>query len=59
MEADNPKKGTAEIIVAKNRNYATGTVFMHFHEQYTRFEDLAPDSYQEFELRKNPIWQNR
>lgn len=48
-EADNPKKGTAEIIVAKNRNGATGTAFMHFMGQYTRFEELAPDSYQEFE----------
>ncbi len=48
-EPDNPKKGTAEIIVAKNRNGATGTAFMHFHGQYTRFEDLAPESYQEFQ----------
>ncbi len=47
-EPDNPKKGTAEIIVAKNRNGATGTALMHFHGQYTRFEELAPDSYQEF-----------
>jgi len=48
-EPDNPKKGTAEIIVAKNRNGATGTALMHFLGQYTRFEELAPDSYQEFE----------
>ncbi|WP_300464220.1 replicative DNA helicase [Desulfobacula sp.] len=48
-EPDNPKKGTAEIIVAKNRNGATGTAFMHFMGQYTRFEELAPESYQEFE----------
>jgi replicative DNA helicase len=48
-EPDNPKKGTAEIIVAKNRNGAVGTAPMHFHEQYTRFEELAPDSYQEFQ----------
>jgi len=48
-EPDNPKKGTAEIIVAKNRNGATGTAFMHFLGQFTRFEELAPDSYQEFE----------
>jgi len=48
-EADNPKKGMAEIIVAKNRNGATGTALMHFHGQYTRFEELAPDTYQEFE----------
>ncbi len=48
-EADNPKKGSAEIIIAKNRNGATGTAFMHFHGQYTRFEELSPDSYQEYE----------
>ncbi|MFU8769510.1 MAG: replicative DNA helicase [Desulfotignum sp.] len=48
-EPDNPKKGTAEIIVAKNRNGATGTALMHFHEQYTRFEELAPDGYREFQ----------
>lgn len=48
-EPDNPKKGTAEIIVAKNRNGATGTAHMVFHGQYTRFEELAPDSYQGFE----------
>ncbi|MCK5695964.1 MAG: replicative DNA helicase, partial [Desulfobacula sp.] len=48
-EPDNPKKRTAEIIVAKNRNGATGTAFMHFLGQYTRFEELSPDSYQEFE----------
>ncbi|MBU0970422.1 MAG: replicative DNA helicase [Proteobacteria bacterium] len=48
-EPDNPKKGMAEIIVAKNRNGATGTALMHFHGQFTRFEELAPESYQEFQ----------
>jgi replicative DNA helicase len=48
-EPDNPKKGTAEIIVSKNRNGAIGTAYMSFIGQYTRFEELAPDSYQEFE----------
>ena len=48
-EPDNPKKGTAEIIVAKNRNGATGTAHMVFNGQFTRFEELAPDSYQGFE----------
>ncbi len=48
-EPDNPKKGTAEIIVAKNRNGATGVAMMTFIGQFTRFEELAPDSYQEFE----------
>ncbi|WDP93149.1 MAG: replicative DNA helicase [Desulfobacter sp.] len=48
-EPDNPKKGTAEIIVAKNRNGAIGTAHMIFNGQFTRFEELAPDHYQGFE----------
>ena len=48
-EPDNPKKGMAEIIVAKNRNGATGMALMHFLGQYTRFEELSPDSFQELE----------
>ncbi len=46
---DNPKKGKAEVIVSKNRTGSTGTALMHFIGAYTRFEELAPDSYQEFE----------
>jgi replicative DNA helicase len=30
----------AEIIIAKHRNGATGTVDLHFHEKHTRFEDI-------------------
>ena len=48
-EPDNPRKGTAEIIIAKNRNGSLGTALMHFHGQYTRFEELAPDTYQDFQ----------
>ena len=48
-ENDNPKKGMAEIIVAKNRNGATGMAMMHFLGQYTRFEELSPDSFQDLE----------
>lgn len=47
-EPDNPKKGTAEVIVAKNRNGAVGTSHMLFNGQYTRFEELAPEAYQGF-----------
>jgi len=47
-EPDNPKKGQAEIIVAKNRNGAIGTAHMMFIGQYTRFEELAPDAYGDF-----------
>jgi len=48
-EPDNPKKGTAEVIVSKNRNGAIGTAHMIFQGQYTRFDELAPDTYPEFE----------
>jgi replicative DNA helicase len=41
-EQDNPKKGTTEIIVAKNRNGVIGTVLMHFYKQHTQFEELTP-----------------
>lgn len=41
-EEHNPNRGKAEIIVAKNRNGATGTTFMAFLSTYTRFEELAP-----------------
>ncbi len=39
-DANNPEKGTAEIIIAKNRNGSTGTVKMHFSRKYSRFEEL-------------------
>ncbi len=48
-EPDNPNKGRAEIIVAKNRNGATGTAHMHFVGEYTRFEELAFESFQELQ----------
>ncbi len=47
-EPDNPRKGTAEIIVAKNRNGSIGTALMMFNGQYTRFEELAPEAFQGF-----------
>jgi len=43
-EVYNPKsqdKGTAEIIVAKQRNGPIGTVRLAFLNEFTRFEDLA------------------
>lgn len=43
---DNPdNKGIAELIIGKQRNGPIGTVHMAFIGKYTRFEDLAPDSY--------------
>jgi replicative DNA helicase len=38
---DTPKKGEAEIIVAKHRNGPTDTVSLAFLGQYTKFENLA------------------
>ncbi|MBN8412344.1 replicative DNA helicase [Halomonas denitrificans] len=43
---DNPdNKGLAEFIIGKQRNGPIGAVHMAFIGKYTRFEDLAPDSY--------------
>lgn len=36
------EKGTAEILIAKNRQGATGMVRMAYQGCYTRFADLAP-----------------
>jgi replicative DNA helicase len=41
-EEDNPNKGIAELILAKQRNGPIGAVKLAFLETYTRFEDLAP-----------------
>jgi replicative DNA helicase len=38
---DNPEKGIAEIIIAKQRNGPIGTVKLAFQEKFTRFENLA------------------
>ncbi len=38
---DSPDKGTAELIIAKQRNGPIGKVRVAFLGKYTRFEDLA------------------
>lgn len=43
-EETNPRKGTAEVILAKQRNGPTGDVLMAFLSAYTRFENLAPEA---------------
>lgn len=40
-EENNPNRGTAEIILAKQRNGPTGIVPLTFLGQYTRFENPA------------------
>ena len=40
---ESPDRGTAEIIIAKQRNGPTGTVKTAFLGQYTRFDNLAPE----------------
>ncbi|RMD78577.1 MAG: replicative DNA helicase [Gammaproteobacteria bacterium] len=44
---DSPDKGTAEIIVAKQRNGPIGTVRLAFLGQYTRFENYTQDPFEE------------
>jgi replicative DNA helicase len=42
---ESPDKGTAEIIIGKQRNGPIGSVRLTFLGQYTRFENFAPDVY--------------
>jgi replicative DNA helicase len=43
-EENNPHKGTAEIILAKQRNGPIGEVRLTFLSVYTRFENMAPEA---------------
>ena len=50
-EVYNPEsvdKGTAEIIIGKQRNGPIGSVRLSFIGNLTKFENLAPDRYSEF-----------
>jgi replicative DNA helicase len=41
--ADSPERGTCEIIIAKHRQGARGSVRVSARDAYARFDDLAPD----------------
>jgi len=43
-EAENPRAGEADLIVAKHRNGPTRTVTVGFHGHFSRFVDLPPGS---------------
>ncbi|ODC02480.1 replicative DNA helicase [Terasakiispira papahanaumokuakeensis] len=46
---DNPdNKGLAEVIIGKQRNGPIGSVHLAFIGKYTRFEDLAPEAYNQY-----------
>ena len=45
---ESPDKGTAEIIIGKQRNGPIGTLRLAFVGQYTRFENLARGEYADY-----------
>ena len=52
---DSPDKGTAEIIVGKQRNGPIGDCRMAFVTNYTRFSDLADSRLTSYRLLRQPL----
>ncbi|MGV3552323.1 replicative DNA helicase [Rhizobium sp.] len=48
-EQMNKVKGTADVIIAKQRHGPTGTVKLAFQSEFTRFTDLADPSFSQYE----------
>ncbi|PJK07097.1 replicative DNA helicase [Lysobacteraceae bacterium NML08-0793] len=46
---NSPDKGLAEIIIGKQRSGPTGSVKLRFFGEYTRFDNLAHDTFGSFE----------
>ena len=43
-EEDNPNRGTAEILLSKQRNGPTGDIYLSFLKSFTRFENQASEA---------------
>ncbi|MDR2215968.1 MAG: DnaB-like helicase C-terminal domain-containing protein, partial [Nevskiaceae bacterium] len=50
-DKNTPRKGQADIDLAKHRNGETGYFTLTFQGQFTRFVNFMPDSYAEGVLR--------
>lgn len=46
---ESKEAGTAEIIIGKQRNEPIGTVRLAFEGQYTRFSNLSPEYYSQYD----------
>lgn len=46
---ESKEAGTAEIVIGKQRNGPIGTVRLAFEGQYTRFSNLSPEFYNQFD----------
>jgi replicative DNA helicase len=50
-DKDSPRKGEADITLAKHRNGETGHFVLTFQGQYTRFQNFNSEAYKEGVLR--------